>query len=53
MRETTLEVFIVLTSNRYLPGLMFDVLAEVIDMVISPFDASVIVHMILAVALAE
>jgi hypothetical protein len=46
-------VSVVSKSNKYLPALMFDVLAAARDMVISPFAALVIWHTREAVALAE
>jgi hypothetical protein len=41
------------TSNRYRPALIFDVLLDERDIKIAPLAASIIVHTILAVALAE
>jgi hypothetical protein len=50
---TTLDVSVDFTSKTYLPGLILAVFAAVIDIVTSPFDALVIVQVILAVILAE
>jgi hypothetical protein len=52
-RDVWLLVSSVFTSNRYLPGLMLEVFAAVIDIVISPFATLESVHVILAEILAE
>ena len=53
IRDLILLSSIILTSKKYLPGFRFEVLAEVIEMASSPFEASVIVKMKSPEQLAE